>query len=274
MATYTWSIPAGKEIIGSTKIIDTDNHIGDTIDDLVDFVNGEGSHNGQGLSYDLVDRVSSQTISGDKTFTGGLTGTLTGDVVGNITGDLTGNADTAAVLETSRTIAGASFNGGSDVDISFNDLLDKPDLFISGMVMLWSGNSTNVPSGWLLCDGNNGTPNLVGKFVKGSTLSGGTGGSETTSSNGSHNHTTGDHTLTINEMPSHKHEQKHGLYQNNDYYDNSSAYGNNGTWNAIEDAESYTGGGASHNHGDTSASVSHTHTIEPVHYELCYIMRG
>lgn len=36
-----------------------------------------------------------------------------------------------------------------------------------GLISMWSGSGTNLPAGWALCDGNNGTPNLQGKFVVG-----------------------------------------------------------------------------------------------------------
>lgn len=101
--TYTWSVPAGDAITGSTRIKDTDNKIGNTVNDLVDFVNGEGSHAGQGLTYDLVDKLTAQTISGVKTFTGNIvaTGGVTGDLTGNATGSsgsCTGNSATATTL--------------------------------------------------------------------------------------------------------------------------------------------------------------------------------
>ena len=32
---------------------------------------------------------------------------------------------------------------------------------------MWSGATNNIPSGWALCDGNNGTPNLQDKFIVG-----------------------------------------------------------------------------------------------------------
>ena len=35
-----------------------------------------------------------------------------------------------------------------------------------GGIIMWSGSYSNIPKGWALCDGNNGTPNLVGKFIK------------------------------------------------------------------------------------------------------------
>ena len=36
-----------------------------------------------------------------------------------------------------------------------------------GGIIMWSGAATNVPTGWALCDGQNGTPDLRGRFVLG-----------------------------------------------------------------------------------------------------------
>jgi microcystin-dependent protein len=41
--------------------------------------------------------------------------------------------------------------------------------FVAGMIMLWSGSSATIPSGWLLCNGLNGTPDLRNRFVVGAT---------------------------------------------------------------------------------------------------------
>lgn len=90
--------------------------------------------------------------------------------------------------------------------------------FIPGMVMLWSGDENNVPTGWVLCDGRddiNGIkiPNLRGRFVV---------GLDTTASQVPENNTQKDvlnygksHNiggqksvrLTENEIPSHKHSK-------------------------------------------------------------------
>jgi hypothetical protein len=35
------------------------------------------------------------------------------------------------------------------------------------MIMLWSGSQATIPSGWLLCDGTGGTPDLRGRFIIG-----------------------------------------------------------------------------------------------------------
>jgi len=39
--------------------------------------------------------------------------------------------------------------------------------FVAGMIMMWSGSIATIPSGWLLCDGSSGTPDLRNRFVVG-----------------------------------------------------------------------------------------------------------
>ncbi len=98
-----------------------------------------------------------------------------------------------------------------------------------GVIVMWSGLTTNIPAGWKLCDGSNGTPDLRNKFIMGagtgsggSQVAGTTGGATsqtvstdqqgavgvaTTSSSGAHNHTgtTGAYALTVADIPSHTH---------------------------------------------------------------------
>ena len=67
--------------------------------------------------------------------------------------------------------------------------------FTSGMIMLWSGSIGSIPSGWYLCDGSNGTPNLTDRFIIGAGSSyavNGTGGVSSV-------------TLTTSNMPAHTH---------------------------------------------------------------------
>ena len=50
----------------------------------------------------------------------------------------------------------------------------------SGVIVMWSGSIAAIPSGCVICDGNNGTPNLRDRFAIGAGSAyavGGTGGS-------------------------------------------------------------------------------------------------
>ena len=39
------------------------------------------------------------------------------------------------------------------------------DIIPAGIISMWSGSIASIPSGWALCNGTNGTPNLVDRFV-------------------------------------------------------------------------------------------------------------
>lgn len=39
------------------------------------------------------------------------------------------------------------------------------DAFVTGMIMMWSGSIATIPSGWALCDGTSGTPDLRNKMI-------------------------------------------------------------------------------------------------------------
>jgi hypothetical protein len=150
-------------------------------------------------------------------------------------------------------------------------------LLPAGMIVAWSGSVASIPSGWVLCNGSNGTPDLRNRFIvgAGSTYSpGATGGatSGTTSSSGSHDHTgdTGSHTLTISEIPSHTHSISAGEFLTHGFI----AGGGDAYSNALTDTTGATGGGGGHDHS-ISSDGAHTHTVAtlPPYYALAWIMK-
>lgn len=84
----------------------------------------------------------------------------------------------------------------SEVNQNFTDLVNAiekamPSNANGHGIIIWSGAVANVPSGWYLCDGSNGTPDLRNKFVLGA------GGSYSVGATGG----AANHTLTEAEIP-------------------------------------------------------------------------
>jgi microcystin-dependent protein len=68
-------------------------------------------------------------------------------------------------------------------------------VIIKGMILMWSGQVDQIPTGWALCNGENETPDLRDRFIVGAGLNyrvTATGGAESV-------------TLTIDQMPAHSH---------------------------------------------------------------------
>jgi len=70
-----------------------------------------------------------------------------------------------------------------------------------GAIVLWTRPLKQVPEGWVVCDGNNGTPDLRNRFIRGvnsaSTDPGATGGTNWLN-------------LSVSQLPSHSHSASTG----------------------------------------------------------------
>ena len=67
------------------------------------------------------------------------------------------------VLATSSNVTLYTYDNITGIPSSTNNI-NVP----SGAILVWSGSISAVPSGYLLCNGQNGTPNLQDSFVVGS----------------------------------------------------------------------------------------------------------
>jgi microcystin-dependent protein len=69
-----------------------------------------------------------------------------------------------------------------------------------GGIIMWSGAVAQIPAGWTLCNGQNGTPNLMDRFIVGA------GSTYNVNASGGVDQVS----LTINEMPNHSHGGRTG----------------------------------------------------------------
>jgi hypothetical protein len=140
----------------------------------------------------------------------------------------------------------------------------------TGMINLWYGAIGSVPSGWYLCDGANGTPDLRDRFVvgAGSTYSVAATGGATDAIVVSHTHTATS-TSTVTD-PGHSHTADQpsagSTAANGGIY-----YGQGGNRATGTSVTSITVATATTN---ASAGVSGTNANLPPYYALCYVMKS
>lgn len=185
--------------------------------------------------------------------------------------------DYAGSVSSGTTDPRAVIPGTEDGDVLGNGLFGVAGV-PSGFIGMWSGAVNTIPSGWLLCDGTNGTPDLRNRFIIGAgstyapkAVGGAT--SATTSTAGAHGHNigVGVTTLALTQIPSHAHGGGlTGSGQSISRSDSSVGLGNGGNTSAA-------GGSGGHNHtGSADSQGNHAHTVAtlPPYYALCFIMKA
>ena len=251
-----------------------------TLTDVKSFLQTEhdtdGTHSSVTLSGELIQKVGSDVASASD-----LDVTGAGNIF-DVTGTTTINSiqskgvGTVIVLQfdgaLTLTHSSANLNlgaGASNLTTTAGDvytfyeyasadwrLVSGPTTIPSGVIVIWSGAITAIPSGWVICDGNNSTPDLSDRFVihasadSGDTYDvGDTGGSTST----------GGHTLTSGEMPAHTHSYNQRA---------SAGSGQDGG------SSSQPGGLTAQTSGSTGSGGSHAHAASlPPYYALAYIMK-
>ena len=160
------------------------------------------------------------------------------------------------------------------------------DLIPIGSIIMWYGDSSNIPTGWALCDGNdyarsdnNGTlttPNLSGQFI----VAAGDNGDNNYSA-----HSSGGQdsvVLSNNELASHGHSghtstngnHKHTLEDDAASFDGDDGDNNNGAdGDANEISSTDSDGAHTHNIVTNYAGGNESHANRPKYYALTYIMK-
>ena len=205
----------------------------------------------------------------------------------NITGAITSTHTELNVLDgvTASTSEINKLDGLTATTAQMNTLATGGGVIPSGGIIMWSGAVSAIPTGWVLCNGSNSTPDLRNRFVvgAGSTYAvNATGGADSV-------------TLSTANMPAHSHSFSGSGTTNTegDHTHGSVALphpsdagrdGDSGS-NSVGLLEGNTLGGTtgaagSHNHtvtisgttGNTGSGTSHEN--RPPYYALAYIMKS
>jgi len=256
---------AGDEVIfkdGSTNVghvsMDSDNL---TIKSLVSDkdVIFQGNDGGSAITALTLD----MSAAGEAQFNAGITspGTVTSSGTLAVTGNLTvdGASGTASTTVLTSAGSGATPTWASP--------------FPSGMIVLWSGSTGSIPSGWVLCNGSNSTPDLRNRFVVGAgdTYSVDATGGSADATLVSHTHTA---TSSVTD-PGHNHLSAQGV--------EFPVYGTRGAINTKVGPDGARADGQAHNETKTTgisvstslstAGSSATNANLPPYYALAYIMK-
>ena len=171
-------------------------------------------------------------------------------------------ADATISELTTRQPTGAALvpysEGGTTYSASVTQVVSLASSIPSGGIILWSGAANAIPSGWVLCDGNNSTPNLVDRFVLGAgatTPAKGTTGGSKDAIVVSHTHTATD--------SGHTHS---GVLRTAS--SSPSVFGGSSAW--LKEQNSNTGYA---NITVSTEGQSGTNANMPPYYALCYIMK-
>ena len=174
--------------------------------------------------------------------------------------------------------------------------------FVRGMILMWSGYVSEIPEGWALCDGNNGTPPLSGRFVVCVKAMGGDPSGHPIynerAKDGAESQTI---TLTAENMPTHSHRASMSTagahthsFEDNFYPENLGKF--DGTYNSHATEQNRMGSGdtdydnnrIAYLQSTTGSAGAHSHTVTiqnagegrpftvntmPPYYALAYIMK-
>lgn len=162
--------------------------------------------------------------------------TDTHEAKGNPHSDSASNADVSNAL--------SSANAYTDAQISSLEKIP------TGIISMWAGAITNIPSGWALCDGNNGTPNLQDRFIVGAGSGysvGNTGGARSV-------------TLSTSHLPAHNHSFS-GTTSSSGYHNHTGSAGTTSITGYANGHKMAANGsdGSVFTHGGSSANVDHNY---------------
>ena len=161
----------------------------------------------------------------------------------------------------------------------------------SGGIIIWSGAASAIPSGWVLCDGQNSTPDLRNRFVvgHGSNFAVDATGGSADATLVSHSHTINNHTHSFSGTTNNPGNHHHNVDTHNEWssthgnWTSGSGYRQTHHFDFYYKPETSDAGGHTHTVSGTTGNPSDTGTNSqgssatnanlPPYYALCYIMK-
>jgi microcystin-dependent protein len=139
----------------------------------------------------------------------------------------------------------------------------------AGLISMWSGSIGSIPSGWYLCDGSNGTPNLTDRFVIGAGSSyavNGTGGATSV-------------TLVTANMPAHTHtatvtDPGHTHTSNAQQQNTSNQLAGGGSFTTASATATINSATTGITVSNASVGSGTSFSIIPSYYALAYIQKS
>ena len=199
------------------------------------------------------------------------------DDPGSYSLDVTGTASLGSLVASSLTVASRT-----NVHVPY------------GLILIWSDSIASIPTGWALCDGNNGTPDMRDKYVIG-----GAGSYTAPNATGGANSIT----LTTGNIPSHRHSytsetqsssHSHAVTDpGHAHSSNATDYGGGINGTTSQAGQYYTQNGFNTRYSTTNVAIgvnnaNHTHSftsnysgtatptaidLRPNYHALCFIMK-
>ena len=242
--------------------------------------------------------ITKPTVGGSENTWGATVNTALDDVVNVLNGNTASTPDLTAgswkVGGTAITsnaadlniLSGAAAAGVTSTEFGYLDGVTSAiqtqitsSLFPAGGIILWSGSTASIPSGWVLCNGSNSTPDLRDRFVVGAGSSyavNATGGASSV-------------TLATSQIPAHNHSASSSsstTINDSGHSHSISAVRPTESGNTISTSTGGTAVTASTNSAttgitastSTSTSIGNTggggsHENRPPYYALAYIMK-